>query len=178
MTCRGGWITSKQLFRPEMVPRARALASRLTRKASCLIKSRRCTSCTSQSLAFGVKLHRSYAIWVLTFGFYYLFLFLNVMITYACRSCTRPLCAPNSSYLLNSVDGMPHSGILLHARVVYNSDFSSSASPMNFLRMLLLLIRSSIFSGARLPLAISPCRRLSSFAAYSWLAPILLKTLT
>lgn len=144
-----------------------------------MVKSRRCTSRISQSLAFGIKLHRSYAIWVLTFGFYYLFCFLIVMITYACRSCVRPLCAPQ--LVVSSQEcwyEYPYPGISFHVRVVYNSDFSSSASPMNFLRMLLLLIRSSIFSGARLPLAISPCRRLSSFAAYSWLAPILLKTLT
>lgn len=58
----------------------------------------------------------------------------------------------------------------------YNSLLSSV--PRNFLRMLLLLIKSSSFSGARLPLLIRPCRRLDSFSAYSLLAPIFVKALT
>jgi hypothetical protein len=58
---------------------------------------------------------------------------------------------------------------------VYNSLFSSV--PKNFLRMLLLLVRSSSFSGAKLPFPIRPCSLLNSFWAYSLFWPAFWKTL-
>lgn len=61
----------------------------------------------------------------------------------------------------------------------YSSLFSSSSSvPRNFLKMLLLLVKSSSFSGARLPLLIRPCRRLNSFSAQPSFLLALSKALT
>jgi hypothetical protein len=60
----------------------------------------------------------------------------------------------------------PGSNISQTLRASYSSLFSSSSSvPRNFLKMLLRLVRSSSFSGAKLPLVINPWRRLNSFSA-------------